>query len=357
MSLTSILSGKGFQELRDKFKTDFLRPTFDLKSELKAPPLTANYGIVGTAFDYLMRFYLQHHNPKTFVQRDTWVADHSFKKLSVGLSQTKQKEIATGFHRDKVFKTKELLKLITDQYEQTKSNYKKFVSDGQLSDELVTDTIFLAKLDAYFRAGIIDSNYDYHNPDDIKDIKAIISLVDRQHFTAKNKCYFNPTFGEGSMLVGGADADLIIDNTLIDIKVTKHLKLEREHLNQVLGYYILSLIGGVNDNPQDRPIENIGIYFARHGELWTVPLLQFGDKQKFHDFKDWFIKYVNQHTMTPDKLKELLQTLAEKQKTIKNKPKKKVAIKKPVKKVAKKKPAPTKKKTAAKTKQTKRKTK
>ena len=331
MSLTSILSDRDNQELRDKLKTEFLRPAFTLKTEIKAPPLTTNWGIVGTAFDYLMRFYLQHHNKDTFIQRDTWVADHSFMTLSNQFSTSKQSEIRTGFHRDKVFKTKDLLKIITDQYDQTKINYSKFITDGKLTDDLIANTIYLAKLDAYFRAGIIDQNFDNHNPDDIKDLNSIISLVDKSNFSAKHKCYFNPTFGEGSMLVGGADADLIIDNTLIDIKATKHLKLDREHLNQVLGYYILSLIGGVNNNPNDRPIENIGLYFARHGELWTLPLHQFGDQRKFEEFKVWFISYVSKGRMTLDDLKDLMLSLNSKpelEKPDKTVSKKKVVVKK-----------------------------
>jgi hypothetical protein len=62
MSLTSILSDKCNKELRDKLKIEFLRPVFSLKTEIKALPLTNNYGIVGTAFDYLMRFHLQYYN-------------------------------------------------------------------------------------------------------------------------------------------------------------------------------------------------------------------------------------------------------------------------------------------------------
>ncbi len=314
MSLTSVLSDTRNQDLRDRFKTDFLRPDFSLQGELKAPPLTNNYGTVGTAFDYLMRFYLQYHNKDTFIQRDRWVADSSYKMLNNMLSRNPNKEIRTGFHRDKVFKTSTLLKIISDQYEQTKSNYTKFVSTGQLTDELVSNTIFLAKLDAFARALIIDQNFDNHNPDDIKDIKSIISLVDNKYFVAKEKCYFNPTFGDGSLLVGGADADLIIDNTLIDIKATKHLKLEREHLNQVLGYYILSLIGGVNENPDSRPIENIGIYFARHGQLWTIPLVRFGDKQKFETFKVWFLSFCAQKYRSLQDIKEAIKSASQERK-------------------------------------------
>lgn len=294
MSLTSLLSSRNNQELRDKFQTEFLTPSFNLKAKLKAPPLTNNYRIVGTAFDYLLRFYLEHHNKDAFIQRDFWAADTGFQSLSkiLWLNSKTEVEVATGYKRDKFFNTKYLLTIITNQYEQTKVNYKIYVNNGVITDELICNTIFLAKLDVYYRAGIIDQNFDNYNPEDIKDIKSIISLVDNKNFQAKEKCYLNPTFGAGSSLVGGADADLIIDNTLIDIKVTQNLKLDRNHINQVLGYYLLSLIGGVNSNPNDRPIENIGIYFARHGELWTIPLVEFGDKQKFESFKEWLISYV-----------------------------------------------------------------
>lgn len=290
MSLTSILSDRNNQELRDKFKTEFLTLSFKLKAELKAPPLTTNYGIIGTAFDYLLRFYLEYHNKNTCIERSFWVADGSFKMLCLHLKSTG--EVVTGFRRDKLFKKQYLLAIITDQYEQTKINYNNYVGNGQITDELICNTIFLAKLDVLYRAGFIDENLDNYNHEDIKDLKSLISLVDHKNFQAKEKCYLNPTFGAGSGLVGGADADLIIDNTLIDIKVTKNLKLDRNHINQVLGYYLLSLIGGVNNNPNDRPIENIGIYFARHGELLTIPIVKFGDKQKFENFKEWFISYL-----------------------------------------------------------------
>jgi hypothetical protein len=333
MSLTSILSDKNNNRLRDKLKIEFMRPDFKLKTEVKAAPLTKNYGIVGTAFDYLMRFYLQHHNKNTFIQKENWVADNAYKNLTNHLSKTTRKQIQTGYFEDKAFKTKDLLKIITDQYSQTKKNYSQFVIDGQLSNDLISNAIYLAKLDVYFRKGIIDQNFDFHNSDDVKDLTALISLVDKQKFIAKEKCYFNPTFGKGSKLVGGADADLIIDNTLIDIKATQHLKLDRPHLNQVLGYYILSLIGGVNNKPNERPIENIGIYFARHGELWTIPIIQFGDERKFEEFKDWFVAYVSRDSVTIEDTEQLILPVKAKAKKLVSK--KKAIIKKTVRAVKK----------------------
>lgn len=48
----------------------------------------------------------------------------------------------------------------------------------------------------------------------------------------------NPTFGEGSMMVGGADADLIVDGCLYEIKTTarKQRTPDRDWVYQVVGY-------------------------------------------------------------------------------------------------------------------------
>ncbi len=62
MSLTSFISDKNFQELRDKFKTVFPRPQIQLAGEMFAPPLTDSHSLVGQAFDYILRFTLEHRH-------------------------------------------------------------------------------------------------------------------------------------------------------------------------------------------------------------------------------------------------------------------------------------------------------
>jgi len=62
MSLTSVIHTK---EMRELFKNEFTRPKGKLSAEIKASPLTKNYSMVGTAFDYLLRFGLKYHNPKS----------------------------------------------------------------------------------------------------------------------------------------------------------------------------------------------------------------------------------------------------------------------------------------------------
>jgi hypothetical protein len=56
VSLTSFLSGN--PDVRAKFLSEFTKPEFRMNAEIKAPPLTEEHGLAGTAFDYLLRFYL-----------------------------------------------------------------------------------------------------------------------------------------------------------------------------------------------------------------------------------------------------------------------------------------------------------
>lgn len=90
-------------------------------------------------------------------------------------------------------------------------------------------------------------------------------------------------------MVGGADADLILDDLLVDIKTTKDLSVRRTHLDQLLSYYILHTIGGVNDKPRVRPIKRVGIYFSRHGYMWSVPVDELASRKALADFKKWFV--------------------------------------------------------------------
>jgi len=53
MSLTTFIKT---EKVRDKFQKTFRLPDFNHIAPIAAPPLTENYMLVGTAFDYLLRF-------------------------------------------------------------------------------------------------------------------------------------------------------------------------------------------------------------------------------------------------------------------------------------------------------------
>lgn len=218
----------------------FDKPAFNIKGELKAEPLTKNYSTVGTAFDYAFRLKVAHSNAK-LVSDFPLVAEHGIR------GNRKRKEFINNFRLKRI----DLIK-------------------GQLTIyDLLPDCVILAKMEAVYRSGRDFPNSDIFHVDeaDVQDLGNLIEVVDLHLFTAKKKCILNPTFGQSSLDVGGADADFIIDGVLIDVKTTKFLKFEREHFRQLMGYYILN----IREGEIHGEIESLGIYYSRFGVLFTFP--------------------------------------------------------------------------------------
>lgn len=88
------------------------------------------------------------------------------------------------------------------------------------------------------------------------------------------------------MLVGGADGDLFIDGTLVDIKVNKNLELARDIFNQLLGYFCLSCIGGI-DGCRGK-VTCAAVYFARYGVLHRLPIKSFVEADRLPALLKWF---------------------------------------------------------------------
>jgi len=263
MSLTSFLK---IPKVKNELLNTFEFESPKLSAEIKAPPQTQNYPLVGTAFDYLLRFHIERLNLNSITRG--WVAEDAVELTKI---------------RPEIY---EKLNALLDA---TKKVHKSFLKSGILTNSIVASSILLAKLDAIYRAGYLDPNLLDINDGDIADLKNLISIVDYSIFKSSKISALNPTFGEASHLVGGADADFIIDDTLIDIKTTKNLKFDRDYYNQLVGYFILSKLGGI-DGLSDHKIKKIGIYFSRHGILHVMPVSDIENNPSFPSFVEWFSK-------------------------------------------------------------------
>jgi len=287
MSLTSFIKEK---EVKELFSNEFDKPKDKITGEIKASPITNNYGMIGTAFDYLMRFYLKCHNPNAVDK--AWVAEHSCK-------MTESYPL--------------VYKKASSNLEFAKTAYSRYLKSGIIDDEIIKSSIFLAQLDPIYRAGRIDENMGSVNERDIQDLKNLISLVRAEEFNSNKYCLLNPTFNEASSLVGGADADIIIDNQLIDIKTTKKLEISREMFNQIIGYYVLGWIGGIGNERIDiSNITDIGFYFSRYGIKYMYKVEDIINPTTFSDFVDNFIDYAKKmfpQTEIRDKINENIKKI------------------------------------------------
>lgn len=264
MSLSSFLEKS---DVRARFRQEFSKPKLGDTRPLLAPPLTGNYRLVGTAFDYLMRFYLKMLNPQAV---DTgWIAE-------ITLNVLKQQGANRLYQQAFLILT------------QARENYTEFLKSQEITDDLIRSTLQLAKLDVIYRAGRIDPNLQQVEPADVEDIKALISVVDLTQFKTEGVVVLNPTFGLGSVKVREADADLVIDDLLIDIKTTKNFKLEQDNFNQLVGYYTLSKIDAVDDAPPGHEIKRLGIYYSRYAYLFVFNVADVVPLLTFPQFLEWF---------------------------------------------------------------------
>jgi len=310
MSLTTFLKNKDVQK---RFNQEFEMPRVVLSNELQAPPLTHNFSLMGTAFDYLMRFYIERINPIAHTRR--WIPEaipenpffylpieggvlpnsleHQLLQYNLYLQTGKWFKIdaKTGLPLSvAVTASTTLLQQVTAIIAQAKRSHTAYLNTGTISDELIADVIRLAQLDAIVRARYVDPNIGIVDDRDIVDQRSLLATLSRfiegaPSFSLKADtiCEINPEF-KASALVGGADADLIIDRTLIEIKTTKHPVLQREHFNQLMGYYVLSASGG------DYTIDTIALYYSRFGEMYSLPVDDVINQETFPSFVNWFEK-------------------------------------------------------------------
>lgn len=278
MSLTSFLAMN--KDVRERFRQEFQKPKFLVKKEIFAPPLSTRYSLVGTAFDYLLRFYLKLLNSNT-VDKGHWVAETAVEVLASYSSLRAKAE-----------------KIVS----QAKVRVANFLKTGQINDELIESALLLGGLDPIFRAGVGHENIGLVYNEDVQDVKNLISIIEPSIFKASKICLLNPTFGAASFMVGGADADLVVDDTIIDIKTTKNLELKSEDFHQLLGYYTLHEISGIGEITPKLEIKKVAIYYARYAYLHSLELHDIINRQTFPEFVAWFKARANKEYCPINKL-------------------------------------------------------
>ncbi len=310
MSLTSILKDKDRKDIKDWFKKNFPNHGLDAGIIVPSKGTHAGYwGEVGTAFDYLMRFNLERINNDRLRGGTSWVAALGKHTILNSLSQSTKPKIRIGYKLEREVDRTEFMDFVENKFQDAVEHHDQFMRNGKVTDDLVRASVFLAKLDVTVRAGFIDANMDNIEQDKIEELKELLSVVPWDKFKAKKYCMLNPTFGDGSVLVGGADADLIVDDTLIDIKTVQKLSVTRDHLNQLIGYYLLSIVDRNGLGGEFR-LKNVAIYFARYGYLWSFPLSNYYTEQEYENLADQFAHIVNPRFadyLKSDKFKALVQ--------------------------------------------------
>ena len=169
--------------------------SFRIKGEMRAPPLTKNLALVATAFDYLLRFFIEEKNSNSDrVVTERLVAEKALQQIIRHENMWKMNELKYAFREEKT-----AMKRLIDG---ARGNCQTYISTGRITDHFLKACIHLAQIDPYFRSEIITDKMGVVDSRDVEDLRNLISVVPVDRFIVRNYSYLNPTFGYGSRLVG-----------------------------------------------------------------------------------------------------------------------------------------------------------
>ena len=262
MSLCSFLEDS--PDVREYLRDTFPKPDTPRPKNLLAPPLTKNYQTIGTAFDYYLRWYLQHLNRRTS-SSGTWVAEQALASIV----SVRSKRLAAA----SVIRARHRVRIAT--------------ASGRFGTALAESAIEMARLDPVYRVGLGEDLIGRRvSPRDVADLRRLLAIIPKNRFSS-GVCFLNPVFNAAN-LVMGADADFILGDTLIELKVTVDPKVWRDYFNQLLGYYFLHRIGGICGARRQPKIRRLGIYMARFGYLATWSLTEIASERALANATTWF---------------------------------------------------------------------
>lgn len=229
------------------------------------------YGTIGTAIDYRLRYYFGVTKPMELVAgHGARILAGSPVKAADGTVRGLGKPIMP---KDLIVSFFASLDLVLDQAQPIG---KKL--DRAHEELLARYCVVLALFEEVFRAGPsprspllsrphndLNSFLEISEPHWVDDLCNMSWLFhDKLKRRLSEPAVLNPTF-DGSQHVGGADADLILNNILLDIKATINPRVEPSWLYQLLGYVLL-------DYSDEYKMKGIGLYLARQGVLfeWDI---------------------------------------------------------------------------------------
>lgn len=241
----------------------FRPPVRPVDRPLRVPNRSGDPALVGTAFDYLLRIDLKRRCPHATEYR--WVAEKSVDMLR---SPNHRKAERAVF--------------------QARDTYREYLAspepDQALKQQMAHRCVTLAKLDAYYRRGELDGTYTTAPNAMVDELVALLDIVPFNLLAHPTSLLLNPTFGEASIMVGGADADLITGDMLVDVKTVKAFDVTGETLDQLFGYFLLARRAGI------AAVGRAGVYFSRHGHLRMGPATHWLEHPQLTEAEEWFFK-------------------------------------------------------------------
>ncbi|PEJ62422.1 hypothetical protein CN906_20730 [Bacillus toyonensis] len=157
---------------------------------------------------------------------------------------------------------------------------RDFVADGNDFQTIIKVSCFLANLECVYRdhrppVNIRKSLFSPPSDDIARELEAMCKVFEEKFLVPEiiheeSKVVYNPNFGLASLMVNGADGDIIIDGVLYNFKTGKSFVYSSENAAQLIGYYLLNeislAVGQFDYRGSYFDIEKVALYKARYGE-------------------------------------------------------------------------------------------
>lgn len=213
-----------------------------------------NPSMVGTAFDYMFRFELKRKYP--WAIESEWIAEIGLRNI---LAKHQVVDGDASPRHPAFIKWGGPGQRTLDYTKSARAKYYKNPNDKNLR-KLVEMCYRLSYLDVIYREGKPpsvpvpkDKLMPAPTEEEINDIISMISkseeFINSETFSDSKFIVLNPTFGDYSMLVGGADADIITSTSLIDLKTSHNTRITNYNLAQIMGYYFLLRLYNEGQSP------------------------------------------------------------------------------------------------------------
>jgi hypothetical protein len=290
---------------------------------LHVPSKSYRYGLIGTAFDYLLRFEIGRRDKN--VVESPWIACHVASGQSILRIASMKDDVRAyceshaDFDVDELRDQSENLPLtkrkgatahieITDPYEvyfyravrkvieEAQADIKEYRANCRPSRGEMKQAAFhairLAKIDVIARCPkpTLDPTFEQAERYDIDELVELLDIVPWADILRDVPIMLNPVLGSSELVIG-ADADLIVGGCLIDIKTTEEKYMRAEWFNQLLCYFMLARFH--QRTGELLPvIDSVGFYFSRHATLWRQDARIWTDLPTFLDLESWFLREI-----------------------------------------------------------------
>lgn len=254
LSISSILRTK---HARAFFKGRVARPKSRKAPQVLVPPIASSRSRVGMAFDYALRAGLTARG---------WAQPHHLTVAELALF------IPT------LARNRRLLSIARERCQAAKRSLDDLGPAPTLSKDAAAACCDLAGIELVYRTGRVDEVERDASPDEVADLQALYEVVPWGDFEPRQALVLNPDFGEGSLLVGGADGDLYLDGCIIDIKTTQRPDLKIRYLRQLVCYAVLANEFGISGLDEGR-VDQVAVYHSRAGVTERLDLEELSDVQ------------------------------------------------------------------------------